>query len=35
MQLEYELLHEESLIQHFDCGEEELNSFLKNLAFLF
>ena len=33
--LEFGLLNEESCISEFDCGEIELNSFLKDLALLF
>lgn len=35
MQLEFALLDEGTHTQSFDCGEEQLNSFLKNLALLF
>lgn len=35
MLLEFESLDETSSIQDFDCGEVELNSYLKNLALLF
>jgi len=35
MQLDFELLHEKSLIESFDCGELELNSFLQDKARLF
>jgi GNAT superfamily N-acetyltransferase len=34
MQLGFELLHEDSLIQDFDCGESKLNSYLKDMALL-
>jgi GNAT superfamily N-acetyltransferase len=33
--LGFELLNEESIIHDFDCGEAELNSYLKDLALLF
>ncbi len=35
MHLDASLINEESCIQQFDCGELELNSFLKNTALLF
>jgi GNAT superfamily N-acetyltransferase len=35
MQLEFSLLNEGSNLNAFDCGEEELNTFLKDLALLF
>lgn len=35
MKLEFSSLNEESRIQDFDCGEAELNSYLKDLALLF
>ncbi len=35
MQLEFALLDEESNIQSFDCGEDQLNYYLTDLALLF
>lgn len=35
MQLDFELLNENSCIQTFDCGEIQLNSYLRDLALLF
>lgn len=35
MKLEFELLNEKSEIHDFDCGEPELNTYLKNTALLF
>jgi GNAT superfamily N-acetyltransferase len=35
MTLHFELLSETAAIDEFDCGEQELNSFLANLALLF
>lgn len=35
MQLVFEILDEKSFIHEFDCGEIELNSYLKELALLF
>lgn len=35
MQLEFNVLKEESQISEFTCGESELDLYLKNLALLF
>lgn len=35
MQLDFKLLDESSSVHEFDCGDNELNTFLKNLALLF